>query len=234
MGYIYECYETNKIVEKEYNVFSQFVTAKKYSVLYEEIFREHKKDIRIFQQKNKMIYSIPFKEKPTTIYNGAGRMGLDIGDKIKKNISDEEKQIAEKIYKDINFADELMQDEKTALCFVNLFEEAEKYELLWVKSTDSKDTAPNNYKFIGYDVTYVPDYSGAFSIICDCFFIPRWHGFDDEGTLFIPDYKKLNSNGLFDSFEDAQSYMFKYLSEDWTERGVYCIVQTYRKEQFED
>lgn len=231
MGIIYECEETSIITEKEYPAFSQFITAKRYSDLYEEEFKRRKNDIQKLKDIGKTIYAIPYNEKPSKVYNGADRQGLDVTSKTKKQLSNDEKQILDKFYKNVYYADELMESEDTALCFLNLFEEAENYDLLWVKSTYSKDSVPNGYKFIGYDITYIPDFSGAFSIICDCMFLPRWHGFDDEGTLFIPDFYKLNNDGLFNTKEDAYSYMIKYLSEDWSERGDYCILEIYRKEE---
>ena len=88
---------------------------------------------------------------------------------------------------------------------------------------------PEGYEFIGYDISYPCDYSGSFSIICDCMFICRWHGCDKEGILFLPEFSKLNANGLFDDWQSAYDYMVKYLSEDWTERGEYCILEIFKK-----
>ena len=59
--------------------------------------------------------------------------------------------------------------------------------------------------------------------------ICRWHGCDEEGTLFLEDFNKLNENGLFDHWQDAYDYLVKYLSEDWTERGTFGIYEVYRK-----
>lgn len=162
-------------------------------------------------------------------YNGTGRMGLDLCDKHRKKITDEQKQFAEKFLEDFNFADELMNKESTALKFISLFEKSDDYELIWVRNSGTKCDVPDGYGFIGYDISYPCDYSGSFSIICDCMFICRWHGCDKEGTLFLPEFKKLNANGLFNDWQSAYDYMVKYLNEDWTERGEYCILEIYKK-----
>lgn len=218
----YECYETGCIMEKEINDTAQFVTVKKYNVLYAE-------ELPRFQKQPLNIYALPFADKPFKVYNGTGRMGLDLADKYKKVLTDTQKELAEKFLKDFNFADELMRTESTALQYISLFKEANKFELIWVRNSGVKDEAPDGYEFIGYDVSYPCEYSGSFSIICDCMFICRWHGCDEAGTLFLSDFNKLNSNGLFDDWQAAYDYMVKYLNEDWTERGVYCILEVYRK-----
>ncbi|NMP37540.1 MAG: hypothetical protein GX051_05375 [Clostridiales bacterium] len=123
----------------------------------------------------------------------------------------------------------LMLDEKSALVFLNSCNNADRYELAWSKISGSNENIPNGYKFIGYDISYPPSCNGAFSIICDCLFICRWHGCDEAGTLFRDDFNKLNSNGLFDCFSDAYDYMIKYLNQDWTERGEYGIFEVYTK-----
>ena len=103
----------------------------------------------------------------------------------------------------------------------------EDYELIWVRNSGTVCDVPDGYDFIGYDISYPCDYSGSFSIICDCMFICRWHGCDIEGTLFLPEFNKLNANGLFNDWQSAYDYMVKYLNEDWTERGEYCILEIF-------
>ena len=83
---------------------------------------------------------------------------------------------------------------------------------------------------MGYDICYPVDCSGGFSIICDCMFICKWHGCDTDGTRFIEDFNKLNEYGLFDTVDDAYRYMVKYLNEDWSEKGRYCIYEIREKE----
>lgn len=218
----YECYETGRITEKEIYEIAQFVTAKKYDVLYAE-------ELPRFRKQPLNIYALPYDEQPSKQYNGTGRMGLDLGDPPRKGLTDVQKQLAKKFLDDYRFADELMQTESTALQFISLFKESNNYELIWVRNSGIKIDPPNGFAFIGYDISYPCDYSGSFSIICDCLYICRWHGCDKEGTLFLPDFMKLNANGLFDDWQSAYEYMVKYLNEDWTERGEYCIFEVYKK-----
>ena len=218
----YVCYETGCITQKEIYEIAQFVTAKKYEILYAE-------ELRRFKKQPRGIYALPFDALPSKLYNGTGRMGLDLGNKERKNLTDLQKQLYEKFFDDFNFADELMQTEDTALQFLSLFEESDQYELIWVRNTGTKCAPPDGYDFIGYDISYPCDYSGSFSIICDCMFICRWHGCDKEGVLFMPEFSKLNANGLFDDWQSAHDYMVKYLNEDWTERGTYCIFEIFKK-----
>lgn len=218
----YECYETGDIIEKDIDYFSRFSTVKKYDVLYAE-------ELPRFQKSPLNIYGLPYYNKPQKIYNGTGRMGLELTDKHKKKLTNDQKAIVNKIFDTFSFADELMQDESSALQYIALFEEARNFELIWSRNSGAKDEVPNGYEFIGYDVSYPSDYSGSFSIICDCMFICRWHGCDEAGTLFKSDFDKLNANGLFDNWQDAYDYMVKYLNEEWTERGEYCILEVYKK-----
>lgn len=158
-------------------------------------------------------------------------MGLDLGDKQRKGLTNLQKQLAKKFFDDFSFADELMQTESTALQFISLFEKSDDFELIWVQNSGTSCDIPDGYEFIGYDISYPCDYSGGFSIICDCMFVCRWHGSDKEGTLFLPEFRKLNANGLFDDWQSAYDYMVKYLSEDWTERGEYCIFEIFKKSE---
>ena len=218
----YECYETGCITEKEIYEISQFVTVKKYDVLYTE-------ELPRFRKQPLNVYALPYNDKPFHIYNGTGRMGLDLGNKQRKKLTNVQKQLAEKFFKDPDFADELMQTESTALQFISLFEKSDDYELIWVRNSGTNRNAPEGFDFIGYDISYPCDYSGSFSIICDSLFICRWHGCDKEGALFLPEFMKLNVNGLFNDWQSAYDYMVKYLSESWTERGEYCIFEIFKK-----
>lgn len=218
----YECYETGCIKEKEIYEIAHFVTAKKYDVLYAE-------ELPRFRKQPLSIYALPFSDQPSKVYNGTGRMGLYLRDKQRANLTEIQRQLLQKLYDDYNFADTLMQTEDTAMQFISLFEESDKFELIWVRNSGTKCDPPNDFEFIGYDISYPCDYEGSFSIICDCMFICRWHGCDVEGTLFLPEFMKLNANGLFNDWQAAYDYMVKYLNEDWTERGVYCILEIYRK-----
>ena len=218
----YECNETGCITEKEIHEIAQFVTAKKYEVLYAE-------ELPRFRKQPLEIYGLPYHDKPSKSYYGTGRMGLDWGDQLAEGLTVEQQKLARKVCKNYSFADELMQSENTARQFLSLFREADSHELIWVRNSGTKREPPEGFGFIGYDVSYPCEFFGAFSIICDCLFICRWHGCDEEGRLFLPEFKKLNANGLFDDWQSAYDYMVKYLHQDWTERGEYCILEVFRK-----
>lgn len=220
----YECYETGCITEKEIHEIAQFVTVKKYDILYAE-------ELPRFRKHPLNIYALPFATKPSKIYRGTGRMGLCLGHSHRKLLTGAQKELVKKFYDDCSIADELMQTEATAQRFISLFKGSNKYELIWVRNSGTKREAPDGYDFSGYDISYPCDFSGSFSIICDCMFICCWHGCDQEGTFFLPEFNKLNANGLFNDWQSAYDYMVKYLSEDWTERGEFCILEIFQKSE---
>ena len=83
----YECYETGCITEREIHEIAQFVTVKKYDVLYTE-------ELPRFRKQSLKIYALPYDDQPTKTYNGTGRMGLDLGDKQRKKLTDLQKQLS--------------------------------------------------------------------------------------------------------------------------------------------
>lgn len=155
----YECYETGNIIEKEIDYTPQFSTVKKYDVLYAE-------ESPRFQKEPLNIYALPFFDKPQKIYNGTGRMGLDLADKYKTNLTKEEKKIADKIFNNFTFAEDLMLNEVSALQYVSLFNDADKYELIWVQNIGAQNDTPNGYKFIGYDISYIREVFQLFVTVC--------------------------------------------------------------------
>jgi hypothetical protein len=56
--------------------------------------------------------------------------------------------------------------------------------------------------------------------------IPRWHGTDGDGTLFLDHFRRLNQHGLFESEGNAWKFFDYYCSLDWTEndRSDYVMV----------
>ena len=116
--------------------------------------------------------------------------------------------------------------------FLGMLSNADDYEVIHFRAVGCDEVYPRDYAFLGYDVGYPASNTEAYSIICDCMFICRWHGCDEEGTLFVDDFSKLNENGLFDSSNDAYNYMVKYLNEDWSEKGDYYIYEVRRKNGF--
>jgi len=221
MARFYECYDTGKIIDKDYECPAQFSIVKKYSVIYKE-------ELPRFQKNPLNIYALPFSEVPEKVYNGLDRMGPGIFDKMKRSLTKEQREIVN-IIKESWSAEELMLDEEKAKLYLSLFRRSDDYELIWTRISGSNDPVPEGYQFIGYDIAYPPSCSGAFSIVCDCMFICRWHGCDEEGTLFIDDFNRLNHYGLFDVWQDAYNYLAKYIREDWTERGEFGIFEVYMK-----
>lgn len=128
-----------------------------------------------------------FRQAPK-IYNATGRMGIYLADKLKRKLTEEQKELAKKIFDDFTFVDALKLNESFALQYIELFEDGTHFELIWLRNSGVKDEIPNGYKFIGYDVSYPCDYSGAFSIICDCMFICCWHGCDKGEKMFASDF----------------------------------------------
>lgn len=218
----YECENTGTIIEKKDSDHARFSTVKKYSILCRD-------ELSHVQSGFRDVYGFPFPEKNKRVYLGTDRDGLTQYDQYKNELTAAEMALVEKMKKDGLVAERMMTDEASAKVFLNLFAYANEYELIWTRISGSRKEIPEGYRFIGHDISFCPECWGAFSIICDCMFICRWHGCDEEGTLFLEDFNKLNENGLFDYWQDAYDYMVKYLKEDWTERGTFGIYEVFRK-----
>lgn len=218
---LYTCYETGRIVEQSYRYPATFCVLRKYEPIYAE-------NLPRFSCP-KQIYALPFKEKPFKVYLGTDREGEDEYSRgIRSDLTDGERALLKRMRRMREQDGEFylfLSSEADAELFRGMLEAAEEYELIHARCAGSDEPYPEDYEFLGYDVSYPVDCGGAFSIICDCMFICRWHGCDDEGTLFQEDFDKLNENGLFSSFDDAYAYMVKYLNEDWSERGDYSIFE---------
>jgi hypothetical protein len=91
------------------------------------------------------------------------------------------------------------------------------YEVIFAREYNDNTPTPEGAAFLGCDVAYFV--SNHFSCICDCMFLPVWHGTDPEGVLFRDFYDSLNENGLFGTSEMALRFLDYYLSFDWTERS---------------
>jgi hypothetical protein len=99
------------------------------------------------------------------------------------------------------------------------------YELVCARIAGGTCNPPTGWKLLGFEPSYfVGDH---FSAICDCMCFPRWHGTDDEGTLFLPYFQRLNRYGLFDSASEAEAFLAFYLSHDWTETGDYEAAEVW-------
>ena len=215
---VYSCYKTGEIIESDDCFPAGFSIVKKYPVVYAENLPRFKGVPQA--------YGHPFAEKPERLYLGPDRegMGAYVRNIRRKRTKEENERLA-----GLQTFDEegscVITNEGDALFLRGLSLDSDDYEIIHTKVAGSEDGCPDDYRFLGYDICYKVDCEGGFSIVGDCMFICRWHGCDEEGTLFLEDYEKLNENGLFDSWDDAYRYMVKYLSQDWSERGDYAIYE---------
>ncbi len=112
-------------------------------------------------------------------------------------------------------------------------QEADQYEVIWVREHGTEDAPPEGFVFLGYEPSYFT--GDHFSPSCDCMLIPRWHGTDQEGVAFLEYFRCLNRYGLFDSPQDAEAFLEYYLSFDWTEHvggwGGYLIVDVFAERE---
>lgn len=215
---LYTCDDTGLIFEQCYCYPAAFCVLRKYELIYKE-------NLPRFSCP-RQIYALPFGEKPFKVYLGTDREGASeysLG--IRSDLTDGERALLERMREQSGELGAMLRSEADAELFHGMLEATDEYELIHARCAGSDEPYPEDYAFLGYDVSYPVDCGGAFSIICDCMFICRWHGCDDEGTLFQEDFDKLNENGLFSSFDDAYAYMVKYLNEDWSERGDYSIFE---------
>jgi hypothetical protein len=106
-----------------------------------------------------------------------------------------------------------------------LQEKKDEYEIVWTRIAGTDIDPPNGFESIGFEPSYfIGDH---FSASSDCMIIPRWHGTDDEGTVFSEHFEKLNRYGLFEKPEQAKTFLDYYLSFDWTETGKYEIAEVF-------
>ena len=149
-------------------------------------------------------YALPGKNKNMKIYNGLDREPLGYTPDDAARYSYGEMQ---KIRQSLDNKDDL--------------------EVIFVRVSGFDADVPQGLEFLGYDVGYPPDGDG-FSAICDCMFLCRWHGCDENGTEFDAEFNQLNKNGLFDTEQQAEDYLYHYLSCEWAEMGEFCILEIYR------
>jgi hypothetical protein len=94
-----------------------------------------------------------------------------------------------------------------------------RYELIWAKEVTSADLTPAGFTSLGFEPTW---FCSPFSALCDCMFLPRWHGADPDNLDLIGHYDKLNAKGLFDTSTDAEAFLAHYLTFEWAEQpGAY-------------
>lgn len=205
---LFLCDETNVITEETYNeINSGFCIVEKYDYVY------NKELVRFNEVPGIKPYALPYGDKPQKTYLGIG------------NIS-HEKMIQDFIF----YSESCLKSEEDVIEIKNTLFSEESCDVVWFRVYSSAAIAPEGYKSCGYDITFVPEINGAYSIINDCMFICKWHGCDKEGTAFLDFFTSLNDNGLFDDVETAILYMKYYLSFEWTERGEFSIYEIFRKD----
>lgn len=201
---IYSCDNPGEIKElslyeyQEAFVSSQFCIVKKYECLYEEARSR-------FAEYENTPYALPAKGKNMCVYKGIDREPLEYTpDDFHKYTQENAIQY---------FASNSKQDT----------------ELIFIRALGFDDKIPEGLTLLGYDAAWTFGYGegDGFSAICDCMFLCRWHGCDAEGTEFLPEFQRLNNNGLFNNPKDASEYLKHYLSWDWAEQGTYCIYEIY-------
>ncbi len=204
---LFSCEETNVIIEKPYEgIRAGFCIVEKYDYVYS-------KELPRFNSiPGKKPYGLPYGSIPQKVYLGIG------------NLSQEKVPQKYPFY-----VEGCLKTESEVVEIRNTLFTKEHCDVVWFRVYGSDALPPDGYVSCGYDITFEPEFDGAFSIINDCMFICRYHGCDDEGTAFSSVFLLLNDNGLFDDVATAESYMRKYLSYDWSERGDYCICEIFRK-----
>lgn len=218
---IFESFAQGEMKEKRLKIPSRFSVVKKYPQLY-AAYREQKENIRPF-------YGHPYTEKIIKPYYGTDRSGGCLfRDELKKKTCLRDRMLMLRLRREKNCRAGL-KTEADANRYLELQEHPEEYEIIHTRLAGTTGFYPRNYAFLGFDVSYMTDADGAFSIISDCLFLPQWHGCDEDGTLFSDDYAKLNENGLFLNWDDAYAYLVKYRNEDWSEMGWFGIYEVRRK-----
>jgi hypothetical protein len=210
-----------------------FLIVKKFEVLYEE----YKERYNLTSD----CYAIPRIDRlPINYriqYRGIDRESLTPNDKYPRNLAEirlarldaQRKYNHPDIYYnelilvgdfiDINLLDEM---------FTLLGDDESKYEAIFVKKAEISCKIPRSFSSIGFEPSYF--YSDHFSASCDCMLFPRWHGTDEDGTLFLNYFNQLNLFGLFNSIKIAKEFLDYYLSFDWTETGDYYITEILLKD----
>lgn len=135
----------------------------------------------------------------------------------------EAKKCLELIYD--NYTDEynelnLIKDKSESIKIFKLLETPGQYEVIEV--SEQKEKAKNT---IGFDIGW----DSFYSIIADTVITPIWHPPDiDKLDKLIEFLKCLNSNCLFNSYDDAQKFSSFYRTQDWAEKEngyVFKIIQ---------
>ena len=93
-----------------------------------------------------------------------------------------------------------------------LLDQKDNYEIVHLK----RFLQDKNSNTLGFDIGY---WGGDhFSLICDVAVMPMWHGpLEEDYDEIVPWLKLLNSNVLFDNYNDAQHFKVYYKTKKWAE-----------------
>lgn len=175
-------------------------------------------------------YGIPKKGVPasqaTKRYRGVDREPLEhyanedvekFGDSIAPRREDDAQRFLAKLKSKGKVLDDFIDDSHDAREAFSLLKKPEDYELIWARDYLCDEKPPIRAELLGYE----PSWFGGdhFSAVADCMFFPRWHGPDEDGTVFRAHFDALNDHGLFSTPAEALAYLEHYRSFDWTETG---------------
>lgn len=148
-------------------------------------------------------------------YCGIGRVGIDLYKPKKRGLSREDKALINAFDMFEEDIDEFLQSEQNAERLLDMFREKDDYELILARVAGADDAISKDYTLLGYDVSYPLCFDETFSAVS----IGAKKG----------DAKRLNSFGLFDSFDEAFEYLGDYAKAEYCDEGEYCICEIYKK-----
>jgi len=187
------------------------------------IVRRYESQYRTFEapEKRPLYYAHPRKGKPAGSYRGLGREVLDCYDDLIGDLSPEQESLLEELEEERPFA-----SLEEASLFLNAFEDAGVYEILWV--APAGEIYPGKGEFLGFDAVLPPEQE-PFSAVSDLFFFPVWQGADPTGHAFDTEFEKLNQNGLFSNEEEADAFISHYEKMFETDRllcyGIWSVKE---------
>lgn len=193
---------------------SRFCVVKRFDVMYADF---------VPPERRPLAYAHPAKGKPRFRYLGLGREERDLYDTLSGDIDDAGEELIESLEDDLLSFEEIFSDEEETEYYASLFDDADAFEIMWLRDTGDSTPVPPGYVSLGYDVSYHPE-GELFSAVADLFFFPVWHGADPSGKDFETEFASLNPNGLFSSPKSAEIFRAHYCSV-FAESGlVVCEV----------
>jgi len=160
----------------------------------------------VFPEKIPLAYAYPRKKPLPLIYRGLGREERDLYDPLADRISEASALLIDGLEEGSLSLHDLWQDREKTLSYASAFDGEEDYECVFVAGRD--EIVPDDLVLLGYDAGYAPE-EELFSAVSDLFFFPVWHP-DASGRAFLGEFRSLNENGLFGSFEEALAFTARY------------------------